>query len=156
VSEHHRGLERAYAAAPITRWMGTSAAVGDGVATVTVPVRPEFQHAAAAVHGSIYFRALDDAAFFAANSVVPDVLVLTASFHVHFFRPVSSGTLRAEGRVLHHSRRVVVADADLLADDGAILARGSGSFMRSGIALADLPGYAAGRLPATAPGDPGG
>ena len=151
MSEHHRGLERAYAAAPITRWMGTAAAVGDGVATVTVPVRPEFLHAAAAVHGSIYFRALDDAAFFAANSVVPDVLVLTASFHVHFFRPVASGTLRAEGRVLHHSRRVVVAEADLLADDGAVLARGSGTFMRSRIALADLPGYAEGRPVAAGP-----
>jgi uncharacterized protein (TIGR00369 family) len=157
MSEHHRGLERAYAAAPISRWMGTSAAVGDGVATVTVPVRPEFHHAAEAVHGSIYFRALDDAAFFAANSVVPDVLVLTASFHVHFFRPVASGTLRAEGRVLHHSRRVVVAEADLLADDGAILAHGSGTFMRSRIALADLPGYAAGRMrEAARPDEPGG
>lgn len=41
--EHQRGLERAYEAAPITRWMGTSVTVGDGRATVVIPLREEFQ-----------------------------------------------------------------------------------------------------------------
>ena len=142
MSEHYRGLERAYAAAPITRWMGTSVTVGDGTATVLVPVREEFHHAAAAVHGSVYFRALDDAAFFAANSRVPDVLVLTSSFDVHFFRPVLDGTLRAEGRVLHQARRVLFAEARLVDEEGRLLASGTGTFMPTRILLRDLPGYA--------------
>lgn len=61
--EHFPGLERLYAAAPVTRWMGTSVSIRDGSATVTLPVRGDFHHGAGAVHGSLYFRALDDAAF---------------------------------------------------------------------------------------------
>lgn len=141
---HFRGLERAYVAAPVTGWMGTKAEVGDGWATVTLAIREEFHHAGAAVHGSLYFRMLDDAAFFAANSRVPDVLVLTASFHLDFFRPVVDGALRAEGRVVNRSRRLVTAEAELFDDAGNLLARGSGSFMPSKIPLAEVEGYRAG------------
>src|SRR4029453_13536929 len=89
MTEHFRKLERAYASAPVTRWYGTTIHIDDGSAGVRGAVRPEFHHAAHGVHGSVYFRVLDDAAFFAANSLVTDVLVLTASFTVHFVRPVS-------------------------------------------------------------------
>lgn len=139
--EHFRGLERAYAVAPVSRWMGTVAEVGDGRATVRLPIQPTFLHAAGAVHGSLYFRMLDDAAFFAANSKVPDVLVLTSSFHLDFFRPVVDGALRSEGRVVNQSRRVVTAEAELFDDRGSLLARGSGSFMPSGFLLAEVNGY---------------
>lgn len=142
--KHFRGLEGAYRAAPVTRWMGTSATVGDGRATVTLPIRGDFHHAASAVHGSLYFRMLDDAAFFAANSRVPDVLVLTSSFHIRFFRPVTEGRLRAEGRVVNQSRRVVSADAELFDDRGNLLAQGSGTFMPSEIPLSDVEGYESG------------
>jgi hypothetical protein len=56
---HFRKLEHLYQVAPVSRWYGTSIRVGDGRAEVRVPVRPEFFHAAGAVHGSVYFRALD-------------------------------------------------------------------------------------------------
>lgn len=139
--QHFRGLERAYAAAPVTGWMGTTARVGDGRATVTLPIRKDFLHAASAVHGSLYFRMLDDAAFFAANSRVTDVLVLTSSFHIDFSRPVVDGVLRAEGTAVNQSRRLVAAEAELFDQEGNLLAKGSGSFMPSGISLEEVPGY---------------
>src|SRR5262245_52027114 len=140
--EHHRKLERLYAAAPISCWYGASIAIGDGRSEVRIPVRSEFHHAANAVHGSVYFRALDDAAFFAANSRVRDVLVLTVSFTVHFARPVTSGELRAVGRVLHASGRLFLAESELLDGDGQLLGRGSGVFTRSSIPLDPAIGYA--------------
>jgi len=140
-SAHWRGLERAYRAAPVTRWMGTSCEVGDGSATVFLEVREDFHHAASAVHGSIYFRLLDDAAFFAANSVVTDVLVLTSAFDIRFFRPMAEGELRAEGEVIHVAGRLVTARAELSDADGRLLAVGTGTFARSSIPLTDLPGY---------------
>jgi uncharacterized protein (TIGR00369 family) len=105
-------------------------------------VRHEFFHAAGAVHGSVYFRALDDAAFFAANSRVAEVLVLTVSFTVHFTAPVREGELQARGRVLHEAGRLLVAESELLDDAGALLAKGSGTFTRSRIALTPEIGYA--------------
>ncbi len=140
-AEHYRKLERMYVTAPVSRWFGVSITIEDGQAEVRLPVRPEFLHAAHAVHGSVYFRVLDDAAFFAVNSRVRDVFVLTVSFTVHFARPVSEGELRAVGRVLHGGGRLFLAESDLLDADGQLLGHGSGVFSRSSIALEPSVGY---------------
>jgi uncharacterized protein (TIGR00369 family) len=138
---HHRKLEHLYAAAPISRWYGASIRISDGEATVSIHIRPEFYHAADAVHGSVYFRALDDAAFFAANSRVTDVLVLTVSFNVHFTAPVREGEIRGHGRLLHESGRLLVAESELRDDSGKLLAKASGTFTRSRIPLTEEIGY---------------
>jgi uncharacterized protein (TIGR00369 family) len=140
-AEHHRKLERLYAAAPITQWYGTRILITDGQAEVQLPTRAEFHHAAEAVHGSVYFRVLDDAAFFAVNSRVREVLVLTVSFTVHFARPVATGELRAVGRLLHGGGRLFFAESDLRNDSGELLAHGSGVFTRSTIPLDSSIGY---------------
>jgi uncharacterized protein (TIGR00369 family) len=116
--------------------------ISDGEATVRIPIRTEFYHTANAVHGSVYFRALDDAAFFAANSRVSDVMVLTVSFTVHFMAPAQHGELRAVGRVLHQAGRLLVAESELRDDAGRLLAKGSGTFTRSTIPLDAKIGYA--------------
>ena len=141
-AEHHRKLERLYASAPVTQWYGASISIGDGQSEVRIATRPEFFHSARAVHGSVYFRALDDAAFFAVNSRVRDVFVLTVSFTVHLTRPVTGGELRAVGRVLHGGGRLFYAAADLLDESGQLLGHGSGVFTRSAIALEPQIGYA--------------
>jgi acyl-coenzyme A thioesterase PaaI-like protein len=51
---HYRRLEQLYATAPVTAWFGSSIRILDGQASVRIPVRPEFHHAAGAVHGSVY------------------------------------------------------------------------------------------------------
>jgi len=138
---HFRRLERLYASAPVTQWFGTRIQVGDGEAEVRLTVRPEFFHAAHAVHGSVYFRLLDDAAFFAANSGVRDVFVLTVSFTVQFARPVAAGEVRARGRVRHGGGRLVLADSDLFDAGDQLLAHGTGVFTRSAIPLDEKVGY---------------
>ena len=143
-SRHLEGLARAYRQAPISRWQGTDMSVSDGEAEVRVTVRAEMLHAAAALHGSIYFRLLDDAAFFAANSRIEDVLVLTLSFSVQFFRSVTDGELVARGRIRHVSGRILHCDSDLWDAGGQLCATGRGTFIRSQIPLTSLPGYASG------------
>ena len=138
---HYRKLERLYALAPITSWYGASISISDGEASVSIPVRPEFFHAANAVHGSVYFRALDDAAYFAANSRVTDVLVLTVNFNLHFTAPVREGEIRAHGRLVHESGRLFVAESELRDLGGNLLAKGSGTFTRSRIPLSEEIGY---------------
>jgi uncharacterized protein (TIGR00369 family) len=139
--DHFRKLERAYGSAPVTRWFGTRIQIGDGIAEVRLTLRPDFHHAAHAVHGSVYFRLLDDAAFFAANSLVTDVLVLTVSYTIHFVRPVASGEIRAHGRTVHRSGRLLLAESHLFDDDTRLLGQGSGTFTRSSIRLDAAIGY---------------
>jgi uncharacterized protein (TIGR00369 family) len=139
--DHCRKLERMYALAPINRYFEPILHVADGRAELSIPVKPEFFHAAHAIHGSVYFKALDDAAFFAANSVVTEVFMLTVSFNIHIVRPVSAGELRAVGTVVHRSRNLIVADAVAHDSEGRQVARGTGSFMPSRIALSSDLGY---------------
>lgn len=140
--EHFRRLERMYHGAPINRFFRPVIRVSNGATELDVPLRPDFFHAAHAVHGSVYFKALDDAAFFAVSSVVPDVFVLTASFNIYLTRPVIEGTLLATGRVVHRTRTLFLAEAELRDEQQRLVARGSGSFMRSTIALTPEVGYA--------------
>lgn len=139
--EHFRKLERMYSLAPINRYFNPSILISDGYAEICIPIRPEFHHAANAVHWSVYFKAMDDAAFFAANSLIVDVFVLTVSFNIYFIRPISHGEMRAFGRVIHHSSRLLIADSVLPDSDGREIGRGNGSFMPSRISLSHEVGY---------------
>jgi uncharacterized protein (TIGR00369 family) len=141
-TEHFRKLERMYHSAPINDYFAPVIEVSDGAAKVTIKVRKDFFHAAHAIHGSVYFKALDDAAFFAANSAVPEVFVLTVSFNIVMLRPVTEGSIVATGRLVHQSKNLLVADAELHNDRGKLVARGNGTFARSTIALDAKVGYA--------------
>src|SRR6516162_11760327 len=142
LDEHFRKLERMYRRAPINRYFEPAIRISEGRAVITMPVKPEFFHAAGAIHGSIYFKALDDSAFFAANSLVTDVFVLTVSFNLHIVRPVSAGELRASGIVVHQSRSLIVADSEVHDSEGRQVARGTGTFLPSKIPLTAEIGYA--------------
>ncbi len=139
--EHFRKLERMYARAPINEYFQPDLHISEGRAEFILPVRRDLFHAAGGVHGAVYFKALDDAAFFAVNSLVEDVFVLTVSFTVYLTRPISSGEMRATARVVHRSQRLFVAEAEVVDSKGRQIARGSGTFMRSNVALSPEIGY---------------
>lgn len=139
--EHHRKLERMYLGARTNAYYRPSIRIDEGQATVELEVRPDFHHPLGAVHGSVYFKLLDDAAFFAVSSLVEEAFVLTTSFNLYFTRPVTDGRMEARGRVVHRSRRLWVAEADLVDGEGISLAHGSGTFMKSRTPLTPELGY---------------
>ncbi|MGU3314883.1 PaaI family thioesterase [Sphingomonas sp. M6A6_1c] len=139
---HYRALESLYAAAPINRLFESRLEIVEaGVARIHFRLTEDHYHAAGAVHGTSYFKMLDDAAFYAANSLVTDRFLLTTAFNLLLTRPLKSGLVVAEGRWISGKRRVYVADARLIDAEGEEVARGTGTFMRSQIALSGLPGY---------------
>lgn len=139
---HFRKLERMYLGAPTNEYYKPGIKVSEGKAEITVAVRKDFFHAAGAVHGSVYFKLLDDAAFFAANSLVPDVFVLTASFSLKLLRPVTSGKLIGSGRVTGRDGPRIAAKAVLRDEGGKVVAKGSGEFVESRLPLGPSIGYA--------------
>ena len=141
---HFRALEALYAAAPINRLFDSRLEIVEaGVARIHFTIDERHFHAAGAAHGTTYFKMLDDAAFYAANSLVTDRFLLTTAFNLLLQRPLGPGRVIAEGRWVSGKRRVFIADAHLIDSDGEEAARGTGTFMKSRIALATLPGYAA-------------
>lgn len=139
---HFRALERLYASAPINRLFASRLIIPSaGHAVIEFTVDETVYHAAGAVHGTVYFKMLDDAAFYAANSLVSDRFLLTTGFNLLFTRPLKGGKVRAEGRWVSGRRRVYVAEASLIDESGEEIGRGTGTFMRSQHELSALPGY---------------
>lgn len=140
---HFRALERLYASAPINQLFASRLEIdAPGVARIAFTVDERHFHAAGAAHGTVYFKMMDDAAFYAANSLVSDRFLLTTAFNLLFTRPIHPGPVVAEGRWLSGKRRVFIAEARIIDSQGEEVGRGTGTFMRSTIALATLPGYA--------------
>lgn len=141
-NEHYRALERLYGSAPVNSLFSSQLEIiGKGTSRLTFDVDESSYHAAGAAHGTIYFKMLDDAAFYAANTLATDKFLLTTSFNLHFTKPVRAGRVIAEGKWISGKRRVLVAESRLVDEEGDEIGRGTGTFMRSRIALSGLPGY---------------
>ena len=140
-TEHFRKLEQMYLSAPINAFYSPSIWISQGEAEVTIAVKPEFFHAANAVHGSVYFKLLDDAAFFAVNSLSEDYFVLTTSFTTYLLRPMSEGTMKATGKVVWSGGKSYLAESVVVDSEGREVARGSGNFVTSKIKLTADMGY---------------
>ena len=137
-----RRSPRSIASAPINGLFRSELEIPEaGVARIRFEVRRETFHAAQAAHGTLYFKMMDDAAFYACNSLVSDRFLLTTAFNLVFTRPMKAGPALAEGRWISGKRRVFVGEARLILPDGEEVARGTGTFMRSHIPLSGLDGY---------------
>ena len=143
MENHFKSLERMYLSAPVNQQLynGITIKIFNEKAELTLPVTERFFHAANAIHGSVYFKMLDDAAFFAVNSIVNDFFVYTVSFNVQLLRPVSSGIIKSIGELKFKSSNLFIADSTLLDENNKLVGRGSGNFMKSKIALTQEIGY---------------
>jgi uncharacterized protein (TIGR00369 family) len=139
---HFRRLENLYRSAPINGGFRSELTItAPGEARIRFTVDTAHFHAAGAAHGTLYFKMMDDVAFYACNSTVSDRFLLTTGFNLVFSRPLKAGEVVAEGRWISGRRRVLIGEARLIDASGEEAARGTGTFMRSHIALSGLPGY---------------
>ena len=86
---------------------------------------------------------LDEAAFFASNSLEQEVFMLTSSFNTYLTQPVTEGVLRTEGKVVNQNRSQIISEAVVYNEQDKEIGCGSGHFVRSKIPLTNLPGYLA-------------
>ena len=140
---HFEKLERMYLSANINTQIfdSTTCRISEGQSEISLQVVPKYFHALNAMHGSVYFKLLDDAAFFATNSVVQDAFVLTKSFEIHFKRPVIEGKILAKGELLSAEGEVFIAKSELLNEAGKVVGYGQGEFVKSMAKLTPDIGY---------------
>ena len=62
---HYLALEKMYLAAPINEIFKPKIKVSNETAEIKIEVNRKLFHSAGAGHGSVYFKMLDDAAFYA-------------------------------------------------------------------------------------------
>jgi len=131
---HFQLLTNIYAAAPISGLINVHKIEfdekGDTTLSGFVPDKKHC-HTMGALHGSCYFKLLDDAAFFAAQARETKCFVLTVSFNIILMKPILPGTeLTCKGNVTSNSKSVIVADSQLYTTDGTLVASGTGTFMK--------------------------
>jgi uncharacterized protein (TIGR00369 family) len=138
----YKQLVKMYLDAPIQKlYPGISMTVAKHQAEITLPTGESFHHAGKSMHGSVYFRLLDDACYFSAMSVVKDCFLLTKSFNIEFLRPHIEGKITANARLIEEDNEKFYCEGELFNDAGKIIARGSGVFVRSKMPLKNLLKY---------------
>ncbi len=143
MSTHFQKLERMYLSANMNTHIydTTTIKISEAEAEIGLTVSEKYFHALGAIHGSVYFKLLDDAAFFAVNSIVTDVFVLTTSFNINLVRPANQGIIRSVGKVRYRSKNLWTAESTLYNEAGKEIAFGTGNFAKSKVALSEEIGY---------------
>ncbi len=142
-NDHFRALENMYAAAPINQIYEPTMTVSEGAAEIEIELSDQYHHSGGAVHGAVYFKMLDDAAFFASNSYETEMFVVTTSFTTYLTRPVSEGRLKAVGKVVNRNKTQFIAESVVYDSKGNQVGRGNGVFVRSKTPLRQARGYGA-------------
>lgn len=142
-TDHLFKLKNMFLSAKVNRevYSATTINLSEGYAEISFDMTDKFFHALGAAHGSVYFKLLDDAAYFAVSSLVHDNFVLTTSFNIHFLRPISDGSITAKGTVRSKSKNLFTAESTLFNETGKELAFGTGTFRKSQKDLSAEIGY---------------
>jgi uncharacterized protein (TIGR00369 family) len=142
MNEHFRRLEQLFHEAPVQDLLpGAEMRVSEGKAEYTLAIKEAWFHAAGAMHGAIYFKMLDDAAYFAAASLEQEYFMLTKSYTIHFRRPVEMDVLTATGEVISRTDKEIIAKSEVCNSAGKVVARGEGVFVKGPKPLRSLNGY---------------
>jgi uncharacterized protein (TIGR00369 family) len=139
--EHYRKLENMYHTANCNVYYSPKMKISEAKAEITIPILPKLFHAAHAAHGSVYFKILDDSAYFAANSLVDDVFLLTANFNIFITRPISTGRMKAIGEVVNTTKNQFISQAVVYNSDNKEIGRGTGLYVRGKSPLNEKIGY---------------
>ena len=139
--QHYRALINMYLRAPNNEYYQPTLEISEASATITCQIVEKFHHIAGAMHGSVYFKLLDDSAYFAANSLDFEYFVLTADYRVDLIRPFITGLVTARGSVVQAGRKDILAKSELFDENGKLLATGIGRFARSSWRLDTIPEY---------------
>jgi len=140
---HFEKLERMYLKSNvnINLYETTQCNIEYEKATISIEISDKYFHALGAIHGSVYFKLLDDASFFAVNSIVTDAFVLTTSFNMNIIRPANEGQITAIGKLKFKSKNIFVAESTIFNESGKEIAFGTGNFAKSKIGLSPEIGY---------------
>lgn len=140
--EHYSKLEQMYYAAPLHRFYDTlKISISKAKCEIELDLEEKYFHSGGTVHGSVFFKLLDDACYFAVQSQLSDQFIVTAKFHVDIQRPLKTGKVKAVGEVIRLSFDEYFAKSTLYDERGRVVATGTGQFMKSKLPLAQVESY---------------
>ena len=138
---HFKKIINGYKSAPINQLYKPKMDLSLGKSIIQIKILQQFHHSANSLHGSIYFKMLDDAAWGASNTYIDDVFLFTYNFNIYLTKPVSSGIIISKGKVIDKKDGKIKAKSILYDSKNNEIARGDGLFMKSKYLLKDAIGF---------------
>src|SRR5437870_3719597 len=87
-------------------------------------VRPRHKQIHGVVHGGILAALADTTAAIAAYTAVPrGTEIATVELTINYLEPVPGGRIKADARVLRVGRNLIVAECEILNEDGSLAAK---------------------------------
>lgn len=101
----------------------------DGITRVQLSVNENLIQFYGNLHGGVIAAMLDSAIAVALNQELgPGEGASTVEIKINYLRPISEGTLWAEGKVIQKGRSIVVGQGELKNEEGQILAIATATF----------------------------
>lgn len=139
--DHFTKLKNLYYAAPINDQLKPKISIIEKSAIIEQIIDQSHCHAGGFAHGSVIFKLLDDAAYFAAATSQPTFFLVTASYEIKFKNPAPIGRYKAIGELTDSSGRILKARSKVVDDKDQVIAKGTGLFIPTKQPLSDLAGY---------------
>ncbi|KAB1065737.1 PaaI family thioesterase [Salibacter halophilus] len=139
--DHLKKLENLYYAAPINEALNPTISISENISSIEQFIGQSQCHAGQFAHGSVIFKLLDDAAYFAAASSQTEFFLVTASYEIKFKKPAPVGHYKAIGELIDSSGRLLKAKSKVIDENDQIIAKGKGLFIPTKQQLSHLKGY---------------
>jgi uncharacterized protein (TIGR00369 family) len=123
----HPIIRKAMTSTPIAELIGfTIGEIGDGRAVGSFQPGPQHANPMGTLHGGVLCDLADAAMGTAfATTLQADESFTTMDLHIHFFRPVWNGQLRAEARVIQRGKTTGYIECDVQDENGKLVAKAS-------------------------------
>ena len=102
-----------------------------GWAKMLLPFSEKITNALGISHGGALFSLADSAGSIAAVSMASKgEITTTIEMKINYIKPFSKGNAIAEARIIHFGKSLVLADVDVKNEEGILIAKGTGNFLR--------------------------
>lgn len=117
---------------PLSRLIGMRLIdIGPDEAVVAVDYREDLLQPSGILHGGVTASLIDTAMAFAVRTRLPEsVPTATIDLTVHYLRPLSAGTATCRAKVLRAGKRIFTVSADVVNDEGNLIATGLSTYTR--------------------------
>ena len=107
--------------AALNLYAGRLTEVGDGHIVYEWDVNPDYMNPVAVFGGYLATLADQTCSFALMTQLSDDKNFTTSDLQMHFFRPVTKGTIHCEGRVLNMSKSQAYVEATFTNDEGKLV-----------------------------------
>jgi uncharacterized protein (TIGR00369 family) len=125
-------IQEAFARVPYAHLLGIEIGeLGQGTATLHLPVRDELRQNRGVVHGGATASLIDTASAFAILTLLePLETTTTIDLTIHYLRPLTAGRATARATVRRAGRRVITVSVDVADEAQALVATALTSYLR--------------------------